>query len=553
MCRKVLDLSAMFPPKDINQLGYGPGFGLFNAAGEYALLSGDKEFTAKLVETAKLATTAKNSRELIGLIAYGAHFSDDKALKDALANLLKQCGTGLDAGIEDLPPEQWPGHAGFKTPALNVNEARDLPLAMAVAWPVPEKPDLSWPKLQPMSREIPAAVPKGWYTPGGEQPKEEKVHTSIDLFERSNAESAEIKTGDVVWKFDKSGIASAKLGDIGPLASSATVFVETPHFREKEGNAESWSFLKNDDKLTGMADANAFLTAMEARAVIVDGCSALRLTFTANEMMRGLRDVRWGLRIPLKLSANAHALQSTAPGAFRLERCRLDQNDERIANWQSSEYKHGEGAPLWPKWRLSGIDIGPGNTYRIWRANRADCAPVFTDQGEGTSNWFDVTDRGANPRWGLTARVLKASPEQRQTIRVNFETGELLIEFHSFAAPPMTGRGMSGTVDLILHDGFRPPLSKPELTAAQYEKFIDDLSPEQYGLNALRFALSITHKVEGRQWMEKIRDLGVEPREILYGMQSGKALEAHCKKIRAAYDEKDLEGTVRRVIEHYKK
>ena len=45
----------------------------------------------------------------------------------------------------------------------------------------------------------------------------------------------------------------------------------------------------------------------------------------------------------------------------------------------------------------------------------------------------------------------------------------------------------------------------------------------------------------------------IEPREVLYGMQWRDGLAKHCGKIGVKWDANDLEGSVRRVIEHYKK
>ncbi|MCY3023365.1 MAG: hypothetical protein NTW87_30670, partial [Planctomycetota bacterium] len=134
----------------------------------------------------------------------------------------------------------------------------------------------------------------------------------------------------------------------------------------------------------------------------------------------------------------------------------------------------------------------------------------------------------------------------------------LEIQFHDAAAEPLSedaaAAGLAGAVDLIFHDGWRPPLAKPELTAAQYEKFMADLNyGGNYGLFALRFALSITHQVQGKEWAEKIRDLGIEPREILYGMLWGDALAKHCQKLGVKWDLNDVEASVRGVIEHYRK
>jgi hypothetical protein len=325
-----------------------------------------------------------------------------------------------------------------------------------------------------------------------------------------------------------------------------------------------------DGTVVAKAKAGAASFSIRVRAAEADGVPCFRVEAACQAPLGAGRVASWGLLVPLKLSGNGNLIQTTAPGRFRLERCRLDQNDERLPNWLTSEYHWGEGAPLWPKWRESGIQIGPGDYYRIWRANRGDVSPLFCDQGAGPGNWLDITDRGANPRWGLTARVLRPAPAApaparegrgetaRQAVRVNLETGLMEIQFHDAAAEPLreaaAAAGLAGAADLIFHGGWRPPLAKPELTAPQYEKFIGDLNyGGNYGLFALRFALSITHQVQGKVWAEKVRDLGIEPREILYGMMFKEGLAQHCGKLGVQWEAGDPEGSVRRVIEHYRK
>ena len=92
------------------------------------------------------------------------------------------------------------------------------------------------------------------------------------------------------------------------------------------------------------------------------------------------------------------------------------------------------------------------------------------------------------------------------------------------------------------------------MTSEQYERFVKDLDyGGNHGLTALRFRLSTDHRVSGEQWMRKVRDLGVEPREILYGMQWRDGLKKHCEKLGVEWDSDDLEGSVRRVVDHYRK
>jgi hypothetical protein len=133
------------------------------------------------------------------------------------------------------------------------------------------------------------------------------------------------------------------------------------------------------------------------------------------------------------------------------------------------------------------------------------------------------------------------------------------IQFHDDGLPPVAGTeaeaGLSGAADLIFHDGWRPPLGPPELTREQYVKFMDDLNyGENYGLIALRFNLTDNHRITGKTgvWRDRIMATGIEPREILYSMWPDQ-LQPFCRRIRVRFDANDEEGTVRRVVDHYRK
>jgi len=91
------------------------------------------------------------------------------------------------------------------------------------------------------------------------------------------------------------------------------------------------------------------------------------------------RIATWGVRLPLRLGRDAQKVQMTAPGTFRVERWRVDQTDEQIPDWLLSDSKS-----RWPIWRIGGISLGPGDSYRIWKANRADTSPLFCDEGIGS-------------------------------------------------------------------------------------------------------------------------------------------------------------------------
>ncbi|MBA3709559.1 MAG: hypothetical protein H0W83_12155, partial [Planctomycetes bacterium] len=563
-CRKVLDQSGLIPTTDLKALAYGPDFGLIEAAAEYAALSRDDAFRDRVVALARTCASAEHPRDFLGIIAVGTWLSRDDALSAQVAKVLKKMATETDEGLEDQPAASWPGHGGWKTPAFNANHSRDLPFAMAVV--TDQSNRLDWPAPIAATRTIPADAPRTWYRPGGAQTAAETVPTASALFADTSATGGtEITIGDAVWRVGDHLIDRVVAHGAKPLAApivayvayAAATAVDTTVAKVAVVEAASWRIGAVGDAAIGVADAAGTRCAVRVFRGSVDGVPSLRLEIACRPPATADRIAHWGLRIPCIIGPDAHAVQTTAPGRFRLERCRLDQNDERLPNWLTSVYGWGEGATQWPRWRESGIEIGPGDSYRIWRANRRDVSPTVCDQGDGTGNWLDVTDRGVSPRWGLTTRVLRIDRSMRSAIRIDLESGVMDIQFHSASAPPLSTAavrdGVSAAVDLILHDGYRPPLSKPDLTALQYEAFIDDLHhDEQYGLAALRFALSITHQVDGREWMERIRDLGIEPREILYQMRFGDGLAGHCAKIGVRWDAADVEGSITRVLDHYR-
>jgi len=569
-CRSLLDASKLIPPQSANQLGYGPSFGLFSAAGEYADLTGDQEFTKRVVALGKMGAEQKQPQEFVHAIAMAVRLSGDQKLRTRLVEILRDLAGKQGDTLVELPAEQWPGHAGYKTPDFDANLVRDYTCALGVL----RRPETSgrWPTSRPAAKAIPATAPADWFRPGGKQTPQEDVTPADRLLAmQAGAGGGKLTAGDASMSFQKSLCdavevkgASPLAGEIAPYVHLAKVAASQPaavsKFEVHRGTVESIGPAEGGFVAAGSAGPARFVASI--RQTTADGVPSLRIEAACRIPEGGGRVASWGLLIPLRMGPDAHAIQTTAPGAFRLERCRLDQNDEQIPNWLTSEYNWGEGASLWPKWRQSGIDIGPGRFYRIWRGNRIDTSPLVCDRGRGAPAWFDVTDRGASPRWGLTVRVLQPQPADktaaRQSIRIDAETGLMRVEFHDSAAEPLTeqqaGQGLAGAADIIFHDGWRPPLAKPELTAEQYEKFLDDLDyGGNYGLFALRFCLSIDHTVTGRQWAEKVRDLGIEPRELLYSMLWRDSLAAHCKKLGVAWSPNDIEGSVRRVIEYYSK
>jgi hypothetical protein len=137
----------------------------------------------------------------------------------------------------------------------------------------------------------------------------------------------------------------------------------------------------------------------------------------------------------------------------------------------------------------------------------------------------------------------------------DYVRGQLVVWFHSPSDAPLEPekRPFLAAVDLIAHDGWRPPLLPPALTEEQFAVFLDDLDyGENIGLFALRFLFAETHKVKGEQYKRLLMQSGLSPREILLSMEFKGGLEKHCGKIGVRYDEEQLEATVTRVIDHYR-
>jgi len=567
-CRKILDKSGLITLKGGGRLGYGPAFGLFNAAGEYAMVSGDQGFRERVIALAKRGATQKNPGQFVYAMAIGYHLTKDDALRSKIDAALARLAGGRSRSLAGLPTERWPGHAGWSSPSLSANSVRDYPYGIGVT----TESTQAWPELKPSVKPAPAALPEKWYSALGEQAAEERVPAARSMLRlRAPAGGGELSAGKAAWKLDfnladKVTVAGASplTGPIvtyvtlatpkGPDAHVAAKLVTHKGVVAKVGKVEDGSTVASGK--AGPAEFTAKLSSSE-----VGGVPSVRVELACRVTAGNGRIASWGLMLPLKMGSNANLIQTAAPGRFRLERCRLDQNDERVPAWLAAMERR-ESLPHWPKWRLSGISIGPGEHYRIWRASEASVSPLFCEMGTGGSNWFDLSDRGAAKRWGVTVRMLRpgapGSDTSRPAVRADLVSGLMQVQFHDESAEPLgeeaAAAGLSGAADIIFHDGWRPPLSKPELTPAQYKKFVDDLNyAGNYGLCALRFRLSRSHTVKGRQWMEKIRDHGVEPREILYGMQWRGGLEKHCARLGVEWDGEDVEGSVGRIIEHYRK
>ncbi len=569
-CRTILDRSGLLPPKTVAEIGYGAAFGIYLAAAEYQALTADAGMRERLIATAQLAASASDEDAcgLIQVLAVGVELSHDPALTKRLEALLAAVTATSADGLDDQPAATWPGHGGWKVPALEPNVLRDLPWAFA-ALGTPTVP--GWPARTPAALPPPVHAPAAWYQPGGAQGTTEAPVPAASLMGATvplPAPSVDttLVAGQARWHFGEEGIDTADLGGAKPLQGPARVWVDYLSHLPGSGSgparvrvlASRWRYTKDGGTLVGVAEGgeNDAATRFSLRADIrtVEGLSVLSLDAACQSDGRVV--VAWGLGLPLTPRRRCpcprgdHALPlPPRAGASRPER-RADSElaDRRVPLGRgcaavAALAVRRHRAPT--RTQLPGLARQP-------RRHR----PVYCDQGFAGANWLDLTDRSTSPRWGLTVRLVRAAQE-RAALRCDLEHASIEAILHSdvCAAPAAGGSGSlySGHVDLALHEGFRPPFSRPELTPAQYAAFIHDLTyDENTGLSALRFCLSITHKVSGQQWWDRLRDLGIEPREILYQMQFAGALANHCRRLQVPWDATDVEGSVQRIIEHYR-
>ncbi len=503
-CRTILDRSGLFPPRDAESLAGAGDFGLFLAAIEYARLSGDAEFRGRLRATAEAALGAKPHAGLLSLLAHGAGETGEERYRDRILSCLET--VDVTNSLAELPPARWPGHGGPRLPPSRANWGRDLAF-VAAAFPAADGAG-GWPPATEDPVSLPGQVPDDWWRPGGAPAPRDRPPDAAALLER---------------KPGRRGAAIEGLPD------------PADPFAEVSGNGSP-------------------AVRVLASPVEVEGRPGTRIA-AAVDVPRSAGGLQsFGVRIRLPLSGDATRTFVSTAGEFRVERWRVDQGGEVVPQWLLSDRRS-----RWPLWRGGGIALLPAGGYRIWKQNRADTSPLYVDQGFGAPGWLDVTDRGAAPAFGVTARVLRSpdAPPGSECPAVSFdwERREMVVEFHSSSQAALPGPGaFAGAVDVLVHDGWRPPLSPPDLTREQYLKFLADLDyGGNLGLAALRFLLSETHQIPSAGIAERLADLGVEPREILVSMEWRDGLAAHCRRLGVRYDPERPDEAVRKVIERYRR
>lgn len=548
-CKAIVLSTHVLPPAKPAAVGYAGAFGLYEAATMLAERTHDADLQARLVQSARVLASATAATGTLQLLAQAVAWTRDPQLTAALHAAVADIEAHAHDGLEDLPRSTWPGHAGWRTPAMDANQLRALPWAMAALLPAAAP----W-HAPAMPLTLPAHPPQGWYQPGGVAPVEVPAVAALTSqgTRATQAGPLAVATGPIRWSADGGGAVAVQAPALAsqPLQWWADLVDDQAAAHVRRVVATSWRCAGMGSSLVLRAATDGLTWTVALHPTTSEGVPVVQVDAS---LQGTVRIAAWGVTIPCAVGTDPHRRRVTIPGRFRLERCREDQNDERLPNWLTAEYHWGEGAPLWPRWSLAGLDIEAGG-YRIWKTSGLDTAPVTCDQGIEGANWLDWTDSSLAVPAGLTVRVVPAA-DTAASLRCELPTGTIEVQVvrvgpgDELPAEP----ALRGTVLLAPHDGYRPPFSRPDLTRAQYDALIADLSyGENQGLAALRFARAITHKVPGNHWLADLRDLGIEPHEILAQMQWGDGLATHCQRLGVRWDPSDVEGSIQRILDHYR-
>ncbi len=521
------------------RLGYGPSFGLFTAAIEYLDVSGDEAFKKDFLALAERGLTEKKQNNFVAVFAQAYRISKDQKYLAALKKVL--AGVKIEGSLCELPRNQWPGHGGARTSPSRSNQGRDFPYAWAVLLEESKK-DVS---AKINAEPILGSIPKSWV-----QLNQQKISTKTtgklpeNKLIKVTAADGIINSGESEWLVKGNAISGSH--NAKGLINALQVF--SRQIEDGKLSAEQNVNLQVAvEEMLLSAQGTVASAGLQVHAIPlqINGHHGIRLQLSIHGNENNIGEC--GIRLAMPFGKDGKHIHLCSPGAFRIERWRVDQNDEQIPEWLNSDSQ-----TRWPLWRHSGIICGKNDDYRIVRANRRDTSLLTVDEGVASPRWFDVSKQGFG---GCTVRFneLPVQADTESSILYNSEDQALEIRFIA-SSGQFISADVQASVDILLHDEWRPPLQANVLNKQQFTRLINDLEyGENIGLFAYRFRLSTSHKVKGQAWKDKIMASGVRASELLFSMAFRDALPAFCKKIKVPYDAKNIEHTVIAIINHYRK
>jgi len=192
--------------------------------------------------------------------------------------------------------------------------------------------------------------------------------------------------------------------------------------------------------------------------VFVNKMSASGGTLTISQSVSiGFDPKRWrlaalGVAVPFDLAASKHAMITTVPGEKRTEWWKLDYNDDRKPDWQTSDKRS-----RWPLWRVGGLLVDSKLHYRTWKTNMADTWPLTTDEGVNSPGFVVLQDS----RKSVTVRIAKMREEAPKEIMIGMAPGLVTAHFWSPHVAPLDLRGTgTSTKSLAEKLGIYPGAAK---------------------------------------------------------------------------------------------
>lgn len=548
-CRQYFDRSRLFGEEAVGA-GYSHSFGLFIAAAEYLNLANDAEFEKMFLAVARrnLADKEKQWTKYVTTFAQAWHMTQDDRYRAAIKKVLDTIE--YEGSLAELPRSAWPGHGGARTAPHRANAIRDLLYGLAAIENKTVPNDDS--QLQKITARkhvnIRAAIPEDWRLLHHQQIASKPQAQAMEASPTMQSQDGRIELGNVVWNIQDNEI-QGRVRDI-LLASGMQPFVcrlETDDQGNRYQGAEQqlpMTVTCAKQAFAAFASNAQHKVRLQGRATDINGHQGLHMeaVFEGSSALAAC-----GLRIPFNLEAGGSDIHCCAPGAFRVEHWRLDQNDEQIPDWKNSDNR-----TRWPLWRINGMMSGSHGDYRIFKANRSDTSPLFVDEGVSQMHWFDVRHAG---QVGCTVHLSDLpQPGVQVSMAYHVDESALMIYLVPAMGKPFDGRPVRMAIDVIMHDGWQPPLLAHTLNQKQLLMLLDDLDyAENIGLFAYRFALSKTHKVEGDKWKHKIAHSGLRASQLLLSMEYRDGLKRFCEKIGVDYMQSSPEKTIVSIIEHYRR
>ncbi len=269
-----------------------------------------------------------------------------------------------------------------------------------------------------------------------------------------------------------------------------------------------------------------------------------------------------GVRVPFDFGDDPRRLKVAvgSQGRPRGEVWWVDSNDMQHPGWMLADREE-----RWPLWRLGGIFQDASDHYVVWKANRADTAPVVVDENRLAPGWLDVSGatRGVTVIWDeMPSRAPCA-------ISVNWPARAIDVWFHPPAAGArrpeslglLPGKPVTWKFTLAYHDDVFPAAHRPELAREAYAELLRLVDAQglwayvadNYRIRATPPGPRVPSGRGAGDLDERVRraiDTGIAPSELLRAFDSGDAwrMKRLCAAVGATHSD-DHAANVKAVLD----